>query len=157
MRRFIRLARLRYTWQDNAIEVIVGEEPVDETAFARLVARFHQVHEIEFHHSNVDEPVELASIAVEGLGVLPRPSLGKTDGALGAQPAPKSERPVFFRATGWVDTRVYERGRLSPGAVLSGPAVLEEREATTLVPPNAIARVDEWSNLVLTIEPEQST
>ena len=64
----------------------------------------------------------------------------------------RGERPVFFEAAGgYVATPVYDRYRLAPDAAFEGPAVVEERESTAVVPPGAKARVDEELNLVVTL------
>ncbi|MFD0660722.1 hypothetical protein [Thermocatellispora tengchongensis] len=47
---------------------------------------------------------------------------------------------------------VYERAGLAPGAAFHGPAIVEEREATTVVPPGTRVRVDDDLNLVLTLD-----
>jgi N-methylhydantoinase A len=154
-RRFVRLARLRYTWQDHAIEVVVGQDPVNEQVFRRLIAQFHDVHNVEFGHSNTADPVEVVSVGVEGVGVLERPPSGRLDSRSDTQPTARASRQVFFRETGWIGTNVYDRGNLSVGNTICGPATVEEREATTLIGPRAVASVDEWQNLVLTLEPER--
>ncbi|MFD2353655.1 hypothetical protein ACFSTC_36960 [Nonomuraea ferruginea] len=47
---------------------------------------------------------------------------------------------------------MYERGALAPGTVLRGPAIVEEREATTVVVPGTTLRVDDDLNLVITYD-----
>ena len=64
--------------------------------------------------------------------------------------APVAARKVYFDdAGGFVDCPVYERNGLSPGDVLQGPAIVEQMDATTVIPPDFRARVDEFSNLLL--------
>ena len=45
------------------------------------------------------------------------------------------------------ETPVYDRYRLGPGAAFDGPAIVEERESTTIVGPDAAVSVDEFRNL----------
>jgi N-methylhydantoinase A len=67
------------------------------------------------------------------------------DGAAGT-----GERPVFFEsAGGFVTTAVFDRYRLAPGTAFEGPAVVEERESTAVVPPGATVRVDDELNLMI--------
>jgi N-methylhydantoinase A len=64
--------------------------------------------------------------------------------------ARKGERPVWFgESAGFVTCTVLDRGRLSWGHVVHGPAAVEEMDATTLVHPGWQADVDEHGNLVL--------
>jgi 5-oxoprolinase (ATP-hydrolysing)/N-methylhydantoinase A len=46
---------------------------------------------------------------------------------------------------------VYDRYALAPGTQLTGPAIVEERESTSVLPPGATAAVDEYANLLVTI------
>jgi N-methylhydantoinase A len=145
---YTRVARFRYAWQDNDVEVVVGDQPVDEESLAAAVARFHEKHRFEFGHSDESERVELVSIGVEAVGVLARPPQQQAEEPVAHQVTPAARRPVYF--AGWVDTPVYERAELRPGATFTGPAIVEEREATTVVTPGVDARVDRDGNLVLT-------
>jgi N-methylhydantoinase A len=149
--RVSRMARLRYTWQDNAVELTFDDEPLDAAALARVVECFHAEHDREFGHSNPAEAVEVVAIGVAALGDLPSPPLEAADEPLFVvAPEPRTARRVFFRETGWVDAPVYERGALTVGQHVLGPAIVEEREATTVVTPGVELSVDRWSNLVLT-------
>ena len=67
----------------------------------------------------------------------------------------KGERDVYFdhvhvEGAGAARTPVYERDRLDPGAVLAGPAIIEQFDATTAIPPGWHAAVDAFRNIVLT-------
>jgi N-methylhydantoinase A len=52
-----------------------------------------------------------------------------------------------------VDTPVYDRYRLSPETWISGPAIVEERESTTVLPPGVTARVDPYGTLLAETAP----
>jgi N-methylhydantoinase A len=57
-------------------------------------------------------------------------------------------RPVWFDG-GWHDTMIYARLDLPVGAEISGPAILEQPDATVLVDPDLKARVDELGNIIM--------
>jgi N-methylhydantoinase A/oxoprolinase/acetone carboxylase beta subunit len=68
----------------------------------------------------------------------------------GVEAAYKRRRAAYFGEAGdYLDTPVYDRYLLAPGSELSGPAIVEERETTVLLPPGGRARVDEYWNLIL--------
>jgi len=48
---------------------------------------------------------------------------------------------------------VYDRYRLSPGADLCGPAIVEERESTTVLPPGCGGPVDAFGSLLVEVQP----
>jgi len=61
----------------------------------------------------------------------------------------KSRRMVFFKETDWVETPIYAREKLVSGNRVEGPAVVEQYDATTVIPPGWNAVVDGFSNLCL--------
>jgi N-methylhydantoinase A len=59
-------------------------------------------------------------------------------------------RPVWQAEAGdFVETSIYARDALRPGNRFAGPAIVEQMDATTLVPPGWTARVDAYLNLIL--------
>jgi N-methylhydantoinase A len=76
-----------------------------------------------------------------------------TDGQLAPLPATrKGERPAYFpEASAYVNCPVYDRYQLAPGTVLSGPAIIEERESTVVVGPGAGVEVDVHRNVVIAL------
>ncbi len=53
-----------------------------------------------------------------------------------------SRRAFFPEADGFVDTPVYDRYGLAEGRVIEGPAIIEERESTTVIPPGLTAEIE---------------
>lgn len=73
---------------------------------------------------------------------------GSRTGRDAAGAALKGRRPAYFReAGGFVPTPVYDRTRLHPGARVAGPAIVEERESTTVIGPGDALTVDALGNL----------
>ncbi|MGB7279706.1 MAG: hydantoinase/oxoprolinase family protein, partial [Pseudolabrys sp.] len=67
-----------------------------------------------------------------------------------AQPKPAAQRQVFDPASGaFIDTPVYERAHLSPGAQIKGPAVITEDDTTTVVNPSFDATIDQFGYIEL--------
>jgi N-methylhydantoinase A len=62
-------------------------------------------------------------------------------------------RAWFPETAGWVECPIYDRYRLAAGTSLVGPAIVEERESTTVLPPGITATVDEYANLLVEIRP----
>ncbi|HIY64955.1 MAG TPA: hydantoinase/oxoprolinase family protein [Candidatus Agrococcus pullicola] len=153
---FHRVARFRYAWQDNDVEIVVGEQAIDEAVLERAVDAFHEKHLFEFGHSDPEERVELVSVGVEALGQLSRVAMAAAADETPHAPDPDSTRPVYFRELGWHETGVYEREHLRAGAAFAGPAIIEEREATTVVTPDAEARVDAKGNIILTYRSKEN-
>jgi len=68
----------------------------------------------------------------------------------------KGHRPVYFAQPErkFQETSVYDRYRLEPGAAFAGPAIIEEQEATIVVPPNCQVVVDGYRNVVISLNGE---
>jgi N-methylhydantoinase A len=56
---------------------------------------------------------------------------------------------VFFPARGWIDCPCLDRDGLGPGSVVSGPAIVEQLDSTTVVLPGQRARADRFGTLVI--------
>ncbi len=69
----------------------------------------------------------------------------------------RRRRAYFPEMNGFSDVPVYDRYRLPPGATLRGPAIVEEREATTVVGPGDALEVDRHHNLVIAVAFEAIT
>ena len=125
--------------------------PFDAGAAAHLEEAFGQEHERTYgHRAGPEEPVELVSIQVvgqglrQGTGVPERVQQSRADGAAGAA------RRAYFGAThGWLEAPVLGRSALA--ARRAGPLIVEEYDATCVVPPDAAAELDAAGNIVIEI------
>jgi N-methylhydantoinase A len=97
--------------------------------------------------------VMLLNCRVTGIGRTPKPELERVAvGEPDVEAARKSSRRVFMPDAGVeVEMAVYADELLSPGARLSGPAIVEVRDTTIYVPVDAELGVDEFSNYVLEV------
>ncbi len=145
---FVRQADLRYKGQSHELTVRVGQ-PYSR---ARLSAVFEKAHENAYGFSFKGEDVELVNVrlaAVVALGHLRGKAAAsvwnKTAGR--KQGAPEGQRPAFFDGE-WLSTQIWRRERVG-GRRIAGPAVIEEDEATTVVPPGWAAFFDKVENLWL--------
>jgi N-methylhydantoinase A/oxoprolinase/acetone carboxylase beta subunit len=131
------------------VELPAGE--LDADSLPAIRERFEHVYRGLFGRTGPDVPLEGVSWRVLATG--PRPAVNlragppATSGATAAD-ALKGQRGVYF--PDWEEPRptpVYDRYLLSPGASFDGPAVVEERESTTIVGLGARVEVDESRNL----------
>jgi N-methylhydantoinase A len=146
---FVRLARFRYPWQDNAVEVQLGTNAVHKKDLEDAVHKFHEQHAFEFGHSDPSESVELVAIGLEAYGELWHSIIQPVSELTEYSPQSQTMRKVYFRDYGWFETPIYDRAEFIPGASFIGPAIVEEHNATTIVTPHAKLLVDEFHNLRL--------
>ena len=95
--------------------------------------------------------MECVSWRVVVSGPVPELDLTATAAAqTGTLPARRGERPAYFPVSGgFVPTPVLDRAALRPGDTVAGPALIEERESTLVLPPGARATCDAALNLVV--------
>ncbi len=114
-------------------------------SYDRLIEEFHREHERQFAYSQRGAPVEIYQLAVRAVGITRKPELQREEADANVDPSPSQSREVWFTELGgYVSTPVYDRGELSAGTALQGPAVIEQLDSTVVVPPGVRARVDEW-------------
>ncbi len=113
-----------------------------------VVAAFHAVHERVYGYARTQQPVEFVNFRAVHTFPLPRPSVTPAARATGTLAgAQVGERPAYFGR--FVPTAIYERARLPLGARLAGPAIVEQADTTTVIPPGVTALVDPVGNLRL--------
>jgi len=144
-RRLTRLADLRYRHQGFELTVPWPERalPVD-----RLLARFHERHRRLYTYALADAPVEIVTLRVAATGRVRRftlPPLGRPR----AGRARAATRRVYFAGHGWIACPCVDRETLGAGASVRGPAIVEQLDTTTIVPPGLRASVDRGGNLVV--------
>lgn len=137
--RLIRQADLRYRGQSHELRVELGED----LSATSLADRFEIEHERAYGYRATDEPVELVNIRLMALTPLERPEL-EAEAVGSGIPA---VRKAFFGGA-WTEAQVWQRAAMG-SAEVAGPAVIEEEEATTVVPPGWSARLDDAGNLWL--------
>src|SRR5262245_4061382 len=170
--RLRRSADLRYQGQSFELTVPVPDDLESADAIARIEAAFAREHERTYgHRAGPEEPVEIVILRVVAQGVPDRTRVpdrldfararrseqvaidiaGRaTQLPAGGTPVAGQERtrPVYFGpGPGWLETPIIDRGALVGGR--HGPCIVEEYDATCLVPPDARAALDAWGNIVI--------
>ncbi|TMJ69659.1 MAG: hydantoinase/oxoprolinase family protein [Alphaproteobacteria bacterium] len=143
---------MRYAGQGYEVAVPCPAEPLRPSDLKELRMGFDQRHLSAFGHMAPEEPVEIVSYRVRGLGLLPSiemPKFSPTGAALAD--ARRGSRRVRFDGAE-LDCPIYQRDQIDVGANFAGPAILEQLDCTTVVRPGQNARVDEWKNLIVTQE-----
>jgi len=143
-----RWADARYVGQGYELTVPVPPGRLDAAALARVRASFDDIYAARYGYANQGEPVEIVTWKLSALGGSPRIALAKAAGRSGDGSRKGVRRAYFPEARGYADTPVYDRYALAPGMSLTGPAIVEERESTTVIPPEVTATVDEYANLL---------
>src|SRR5881296_2152718 len=148
-----RSADARYVGQGYELTVPVPLGRLDAAALARVRASFDDIYTARYGYANPDQPVEIVTWKLSAIGGAPRIALAKAAAGSGDGSRKGVRRAYFPEARGYADTPVYDRYALTPGMSLTGPAIVEERESTTVLPPGVTATVDEYANLLAVTRP----
>jgi N-methylhydantoinase A len=142
---------LRYAGQGYELTVPSPMPPYTKHDLTIMRGRFDTMHEQNSGHKAESEPVELVSLRLISLGLVPQAKLspGKVTGRKVEQ-AKLGERKVYFgKEHGVLATQVYNRDLFEPGHQLAGPAIVEQLDTTTVIQPEQEANVDEYRNIII--------
>jgi N-methylhydantoinase A len=150
--RIERALDMRYAGQGYEIAMPCNRRMLVEGGLPALRRQFDAQHRAMFGHMAPEEPVEVVSYRVRGLGLVPRVEMPRFKPAGGTlADARRARRRVRFDGQD-LDCPIYQREKLDVGLTVAGPAVLDQLDCTTIIYPGQIARVDEWKNLIMTQE-----
>ena len=142
---------LRYAGQGYELTVPSPSPPLKPEDLDLLRQRFDSQHEQAHGHKAETEPVELVSLRLVSLGLVPQARLSPA-AASGrkVETARTGERKIFFgQEHGLLDCQIYSRELLEPGHAVSGPAVIEQMDTTTVIHPEQEAFVDSYRNMMV--------
>jgi N-methylhydantoinase A len=155
---FLREMDLRYSGQGYELRTSLEglfTEALSETSLAAARARFDERHAQVHGHAAKERPVEVVSyrlrVRVDVPKYEPRPEPERA--ARHEQPSTKGMRRIHVSAEQPVEATLYQREALDVGTSLAGPAIVEQFDATTVVPAGWTATVDPYRNLILTRAP----
>ncbi|MCW3977779.1 MAG: hydantoinase/oxoprolinase family protein [Candidatus Bathyarchaeota archaeon] len=152
--RFAREVDLRYVGQSYEL-TIPTSTPFTEDILRQTVGGFHMKHMATYGYAVRDEPVELVNLRLAATGLVEKPKL-KAKPLRREKPSKEAiiaKRRVFFeRKAEYTSTPIYARKKLKAGDIISGPAVVEQYDATTVVYPDWVAEIDGFENMILSIK-----
>jgi N-methylhydantoinase A len=141
-------AGMRYVNQGFELFVDWPARSADPATLAAAIERFHDEHERLYTFAQRDTQVEIVTLEVTALGTMPGPA----DEILPARdtPMPIAEQLVDLER-GSARVPVWRREALGAGAVLKGPAIVVQMDATTWLAPGDVATMDPFGNLVVEV------
>jgi len=145
-----RQIELRYISQVRSLPLTLGHGPITPTDLEALTSKFHDAYEREYKYAIREFPVESKGLRVVAIGTTTKPEFRRDPRTGAAEEALLATQKVYFEeADGLTPTAFYDRARLLPGAIFTGPAIVEQFDSTTVVPPGSEVEVDELLNLII--------
>ncbi|KAA2212514.1 hydantoinase/oxoprolinase family protein [Teichococcus oryzae] len=152
-RRLNRTADMRYEGQNYELPVPLPDGAITAATLRALSAGFAEAHRQRYGFVAEGETVQVVTLRLEATGLVKKAQLkAYPEAGPDAGMAITGERQVWFpEAGGFVVTPIYSRDALQPGNSFAGPAIVEQMDTTTVVPPGMAARVDRCLNLILEV------
>jgi N-methylhydantoinase A len=144
-----RTADVRYVGQAYEVNVPLPDGPITAASIKKMADAFHAEHQKLYAHFHPNKPLEFVSGRLTAVGSMSAPPIRRHEPS-GAKVEPKGTHPIYFEETGsYVQAPIFDRGVLSPGARLDGPAVVVQLDTTTIVHPGQTVTVDDHANLLI--------
>lgn len=125
---------LRYAGQNYEREVSLPDGDLNPATLTELQRRFAEQHREFYGFALADEPIETVTLRVSAIATA-EPVVASEPPPPDATPGPRQTRPVAFRETGFIETRVLRRETLPAGFRFTGPAIIEDPDSTTIIHP----------------------
>jgi len=145
--RFERSADMRYVGQSFELTAPLPDR-IDGSLDPVLEAFYRVYHDV-YGYVDREAPVEIVDLRMQVVGVTPKPASLDAPPAAGPRAAaPAAARPIYWNGQ-MVEAAVYQRAALQAGDRLTGPALIEQDDTTTIVPAGFSAAVDAQLNVIM--------
>lgn len=150
---FRRSMDLKYANQTFTLTVELQEPHFIGSSADNAREKFHQLHEALYGLRFAQEPIEIVNLRVSVVGKFKALRLGQAmNGTRKTGESIKGRRRAFFFGNGFVDCPVHAYERLAPGATIEGPGIIEQENSTIVIPPDKIAKLDAYHNLIIGVQ-----
>jgi N-methylhydantoinase A len=141
-------AEMRYVGQSFQVDVRLPDTAIEQKDIAAMHDAFHTEHERIYSYADRTAPVEFVDLRMRVRGAMSIPEPASPEASSGGD-AFKGVRPMRFQGQVFPDVRVYERARLTIDETMQGPAVIEQPDATIVVPPGFVARIGAYGAILM--------
>ena len=144
---------MRYQGQGFSLPVSFNVEDLSIWKnLSPLIRIFHQNHQATYGYHDEKTLTEIVNIRLASVGKLPKPHPSKfQQKQVDLNSSIKKPRKVYFSGR-FEETIVYDRSKLGWGAIVKGPAIIEQLDSTTLILPGQQGEIDKLNNLIISLE-----
>jgi N-methylhydantoinase A len=151
---FKRSGDLRYVGQGYELKIAFPDGKIDAEGIAQVWRDFHAAHLKEYGHCFEASPIEIVNVGVSGIGEMPKLRASRAPEGGSLQKSKIRTGRCLFRVGGELkpfETAFHQRNLLPVGERFAGPAIILQKDSTTVVPPNASAIVDPAGNIIIAL------
>jgi N-methylhydantoinase A len=143
---------MRYKGQFHEVELPISEADLNQAEIEHIIEAFHQKHEELYAYRDVVE-TEMINVRLAAHGKVVTPARkAMPSRSQDADPHIKGKRDVFFEEKhGFVPATIYDGDLMEAGHIVDGPAIVEQRTTTVVVPPGARVEVTTHGDYLMTL------
>jgi N-methylhydantoinase A len=139
--------------QGFEINVQVQEMDLSDSGVEVLKSRFHEEYKRNYGYAEEGAEIEIVTLKLIATCLRPQFKLQALRGRSKREDPKKGTREIYLHETkGFRSCPIYDREKLYPGFTIQGPAIVEETTSSTVVLPGDLVEVDEFGNLLVTLE-----
>lgn len=148
---------MRYDRQNYEITVPLRACDMTKEVLLGAIEDFHAAHKKAYGYRNDGAPVKLVSYRVAAIGMIEKPELKRQEiSSAVPAPVPASTRKVLFQGhEDYVDCGIYDRSTFQPGTQFDGPAIVEQMDCTTVIPPRWHVTTDGYGNMIAELREDE--
>jgi len=141
---------MRYKGQFHEVELPISEPELNEEGINRVVEAFHKKHEELYAYRDVVE-TEMINLRLAAYGKVVTPARkAMVTQSADASKSIKGKRDVYFEEEyGFIPATIYDGDIMEPGNRIKGPAIIEQRTTTIVVPPGAKLKVTDYGDYLM--------
>src|SRR5215471_17366117 len=140
---------MRYVGQNYELAVALEGDAAGVPDASTLQKRFFDEHHVKYGHFDETAPIEVVNLRL--IARIVSQSLWQSRGRPAATTEGNYVADVWFDSSGPTKTTVLPRGTLTSGQIFTGPAIITQFDATTVIPPDCIATIDNAHNIVIEV------
>ena len=142
----------RYERQNYEITVEIPVGEITQSVLNWMMEKFHQEHERSYGYCDRNKKIQMVNYRVGAVGTIEKPDLhAQKPEADPVPPEPFEIRRVRFEDhPDYITTKIYHREDIPCGCTINGPAIIEQMDSTSVIPPKWKAYNDPYLNLIVT-------
>jgi len=150
-KQILKHADMRYFGQNFELSIPICFDEITADSIEQIKELFNREHKKEYGYCNEKAKIQIVNFRTTALGKVSKIQLKEhVDEGKNPDAAITEQREVFFEETGtYVATAIYNRDLLKTGNEISGPAIIEQMDATIVVPPRYSAKIDPFLNIMI--------
>jgi N-methylhydantoinase A len=142
-------ADLRYILQNYELNIKLKAPNISLNDLPQIKSRFNEAHNLSYGHKSAGETIQIVNLRIIASKIICKPKQNRIKSLSRSKLARANEKRKVWLPSGICTLSVYRREKLLAGHRIIGPAIVEEKESTTLIDKNWNLVIDKFGNLII--------